>query len=83
METINFEENMENLEKIVNKYENKIIKKKIEEIDLMNTTPIKALNLLYEIKEDLKKAIKEERYEDAAKIRDEIKKMEEKKNESK
>ena len=34
-----------------------IIKKKIEEIDLMNTTPINALNLLYEIKEDLKKEV--------------------------
>ena len=32
-----------------------IIKKKIEEIDLMNTTPIGALNLLYELKEELKK----------------------------
>ena len=32
-----------------------IIKKKIEEIDLMNTTPIAALNLLYELKEELKK----------------------------
>ena len=29
---------------------------------------------------DIKLAIKEERYEDAAKIRDEIKKLEEKKN---
>ena len=34
-----------------------IIKKKIEEIDLMNTTPISALNLLYELKEDLKKEV--------------------------
>lgn len=34
---------------------------------------------LEELKEDLKQAIKEERYEDAAKLRDEIKKMEENK----
>ena len=33
------------------------------------------------LEEDLKKAIKEERYEDAAKIRDEIKKLEQKKGE--
>ena len=33
-----------------------LIKKKIEEIDLMNTTPIEALNLLYELKEEIKKA---------------------------
>ena len=32
-----------------------IIKKKIESIDLMNTTPINALNLLYEIQEEIKK----------------------------
>ncbi len=32
-----------------------IIKKKIESVDLMNTTPIGALNLLYELKEELKK----------------------------
>ena len=34
---------------------------------------------LEELKEDLKQAIKEERYEDAAKLRDEIKKLEENK----
>ena len=33
-------------------------------------------NKLDELKNDLKKAIKEERYEDAAKLRDEIKKLE-------
>ena len=32
-----------------------IIKKKLESVDLMNTTPIVALNLLYELKEELKK----------------------------
>ena len=32
-----------------------IIKKKIENIDLMNTTPINALNLLYDIQEEIKK----------------------------
>ena len=31
-----------------------IIKKKLESVDLMNTTPIGALNLLYELKEELK-----------------------------
>ena len=35
----------------------------------------KAENKLEKLQEDLKVAIKEERYEDAAKIRDEIKKM--------
>ena len=30
------------------------IKKKIENVDLMNTTPIAALNLLYELKEEIK-----------------------------
>ena len=34
---------------------------------------------LERLKEDLKQAIKEERYEDAAKLRDEIKKLEENK----
>lgn len=37
----------------------------------------KSENKLEQLKEDLKNAIKEERYEDAAKLRDEIKKMEE------
>ena len=37
----------------------------------------KNLSNLEKLKEDLKQAIKEERYEDAAKIRDEIKKQEE------
>lgn len=36
-----------------------------------------ALNKIQKLKEDLKQAIKEERYEDAAKIRDQIKKEEE------
>ena len=35
---------------------------------------------LNSLQKDLQKAIKDERYEDAAKIRDEIKKIEEKKN---
>ena len=33
-----------------------VFMKKIEGIDLMNTTPIEALNLLYELKEEMKKA---------------------------
>ena len=33
------------------------IKKKIENVDLMNTTPIAALNLLYELKEEIKNTI--------------------------
>ena len=40
--------------------------------------PNKSDSKLDNLKKDLKKAIKEERYEDAAKIRDEIKKLEEK-----
>lgn len=36
----------------------------------------KTISKIEKLKEDLKKAIKEERYEDAAKIRDEIKKQE-------
>ena len=32
-----------------------IIKKRIKEIDLMNTTPMSALNLLYELQEEVKK----------------------------
>lgn len=36
------------------------------------------LNTIEKLKENLKQAVKEERYEDAAKIRDEIKKQEEK-----
>ena len=53
---------------------------KIEEIDKMDELYTddkenKAENKLEKLQEDLKIAIKEERYEDAAKIRDEIKKM--------
>ncbi len=49
------------------KVENKpLVDKTMEQIDKLNS--------------DIKLAIKEERYEDAAKIRDEIKKLEEKKN---
>ena len=43
-----------------------------------NSNNKKSENKLDKLKEDLKNAIKEERYEDAAKLRDEIKKMEEK-----
>ena len=32
-----------------------IIKEKLESIDLMNTTPIQALNYLFELKEEIKK----------------------------
>ena len=32
-----------------------IIKKEIEKLDLMNTTPIAALNFLFELKEKIKK----------------------------
>ena len=57
----------------------KIIDKKIDEKQHENNrtnkevTPEEKLEIL---KEDLKQAIKEERYEDAAKLRDEIKKIE-------
>ena len=44
--------------------------------DKMENTENKKLSKLENLKEDLKKAIKEERYEEAAKIRDEIKKIE-------
>lgn len=60
----------------------KIIDKKIDEkqhnANIINkeTTLEKKLEIL---KEDLKQAIKEERYEDAAKLRDEIKKIEDNK----
>ena len=43
-----------------------------------NSNNNKSESKLEQLKEDLKNAIKEERYEDAAKLRDEIKKMEEK-----
>lgn len=54
-----------------------------EESKEQTAKPSAQSSKLEQYQEDLKKAIKEERYEDAAKIRDEIKKMEEKKNESK
>ena len=60
----------------------KIIDKKIDEKQHENNrtnkevTPEEKLEIL---KEDLKQAIKEERYEDAAKLRDEIKKIEDNK----
>ena len=41
-------------------------------------TETKELSKIEKLKEDLKKEIKDERYEDAAKLRDEIKKQEEK-----
>ena len=45
--TMNFEENK-------NKELN-LIKEKLAKLDLMNITPIDALNYLYELKEELKK----------------------------
>ncbi len=51
-----------------NKEENKIEELKTEKVEK------KASNKLENLQEELKQAIKEERYEDAAKIRDEIKK---------
>ncbi len=59
----------------------KIVDNKIEqkEEDKEKTTSPKEAkkeNKLEKLQEDLKQAIKEERYEDAAKLRDEIKKME-------
>ena len=41
----------------------------------------KSLNKIESLKEDLKQAIKDERYEDAAKIRDEIKKLDKRQEE--
>ena len=51
--------------------DNKIKFKNDKKVDKENKTE----NKLEKLQEDLKVAIKEERYEDAAKIRDEIKKM--------
>jgi len=56
----------ENDEKNVNVENKPLVDKTMEQIDKLSN--------------DIKLAIKEERYEDAAKIRDEIKKLEEKKN---
>ena len=47
--------------------------------DKVSQEETKDISELEKLKEDLKQAIKEERYEDAAKIRDEIKKQEDKK----
>ena len=44
--------------------------------DKLETQEQKNLSKQEKLKEDLKQAIKEERYEDAAKLRDEIKKQE-------
>lgn len=45
--------------------------------DKLQNEEIEAVSKIEKLKADLKQAIKEERYEDAAKIRDEIKKQEE------
>ena len=58
--------------KIENNINNNTEIKKEDKIEDKNTIKLNKLN------EDLKQAIKEERYEDAAKIRDEIKKIENK-----
>lgn len=56
------------------------IKENKEKTKNANITVTKE-NKINQLQEELKKAIKEERYEDAAKIRDEIKKEEDKKKE--
>ena len=56
----------------------KIVDNKIEQKEekKMNPQEVKKENKLEKLQEELKQAIKEERYEDAAKLRDEIKKLE-------
>ena len=57
------------------KYKNEVN----EDADIKHEPVIdKTMQRIDELNEDIKKAIKEERYEDAAKIRDEIKKLEQK-----
>lgn len=52
------------------------IENKIEKNQKENTNDNKEKNRIEKLQEELKSAIKEERYEEAAKIRDEIKKLE-------
>ncbi len=56
----------------------KIVDNKIEQKEekKMNPQEVKKESKLEKLQEELKQAIKEERYEDAAKLRDEIKKLE-------
>ena len=61
---------------IDNKIDEKLNKKEIKETK--TTENNKNENKLEELQEKLKEAIKDERYEDAAKLRDEIKKLENK-----
>ena len=56
-----------------------IVKKMEEKKEELKTKPkekVKEMDKLSKLKEDLKKAVKEERYEDAAKLRDEINSLE-------
>ncbi len=55
------------------------IEKKINDNNKEKNTNQKEISKIDKLQEDLKQAIKEERYEDAAKIRDEIKELEDKK----
>ena len=64
-------ETNENSEKQEKTETNKKIQKKVN-----NSSEDESINKLEELKERLKKEIEEERYEDAAKTRDEIKKLE-------
>ena len=57
----------------------KILKIKSNKLVIVELTP----NKLSKLQKDLQKAIKDERYEDAAKIRDEIKKLEDEKTKNK
>ena len=52
--------------------------KKVNEVNKDSEIKKVQISKLDKLKQDLKKAIKEERYEDAAKLRDEIKKLENK-----
>ena len=64
--------------KIDEKLNNKKDKENIENMEKDSTKNSKNQNILEELQEKLKDAIKDERYEDAAKLRDEIKKLENK-----
>lgn len=59
----------------INKAESKVVKE-----DANKTDDDNKLNLLDKLQEQLKEAIKEERYEDAAKLRDEINKIKKENN---
>lgn len=56
--------------------DNKVEQKSVSKVNAQKENEKKYLNKLEQLQEELKQAIKEEKYEDAAKLRDEIKKIE-------